>query len=445
MLNAALRHKFAVRYKFSSSVHYTAAMSTIAEPYSSPHTSISPRLTSLKPPPKLHLAQLPTPLLTYNSISALFDNTTNRRQQQGDDGNKDDEEEGVHLSLKLDSESGSILSGNKIRKLEYILYEAKVRGATAVITCGGVHSNHARATAAAAALCGLRCYLLLRNATDEEHQPLHGNLLLDLVCGAKVYSCTPAQYRTDRGKLMSMIAELHSKQHNGETAFIIPEGGSTALGCWGYIEMMTEIMDQYQQQQQQHAAISSSSTDPLSVLPYTDIFVTAGSAGTLAGLLIARELLSLQHIHIYGISIAGSISFFQEEISIIVDEFNQLYHYKINIPNNTYTILVDYIGKGYGQPYDELADVILNVSKQTGILLDPTYTAKAFYGMMDIIKKGKLNGAATATAANSGVHCPRHCLFVHTGGLLGLLSDAKLIQSRVVNSLMSIDTLIRSS
>ncbi|HEX7601812.1 MAG TPA: pyridoxal-phosphate dependent enzyme, partial [Polyangiaceae bacterium] len=180
--------------------------------------------------PRLHLVHGPTPLVARPSLSA---------------------ELGVDLWIKRDDATGGAEAGNKLRKLEYLFADALQKGAKHVVTCGGIQSNHARATAIVAAQLGLRCTLLLR-VTDgtevgpereapKERLPVTGNVLLDRLVGANVRLISPKDY-ADRAACMAKVAaELELA---GERAYVIPEGGSNGLGALGYVDAMREVREQ---------------------------------------------------------------------------------------------------------------------------------------------------------------------------------------------------------
>jgi D-cysteine desulfhydrase len=172
-----------------------------------PTTSYIERIDALAPP-RLALAHLPTPLQPMERLGR---------------------ELGVALWVKRDDYTGAELSGNKIRKLEYVLAEARAQGADTVLTCGGVQSNHCRATALAAAGLGLDCTLLLRTADPGAPPLLAANSLLDRMAGARIVWVSPEEYR-NREDVFAREAEDLKKA--GRRPFIIPEGASDALGAW---------------------------------------------------------------------------------------------------------------------------------------------------------------------------------------------------------------------
>lgn len=169
---------------------------------------------------KIHLSHLPTPLFHHHGLDELV---------------------GTELWVKLDDSNAGAASGNKVRKLEYLLGDAIKAGATHVITCGGEQSNHARATALLAARVGLKTVLLLRTARPDQPVAVTGNLLLNHLAGAQIRFIAPAQY-AERDRLMAQVqVELHAAGHR---AYVIPEGGSNGLGALGWVDAMREVRRQ---------------------------------------------------------------------------------------------------------------------------------------------------------------------------------------------------------
>ena len=194
-------------------------------------------------PERLVLANLPTPVQQLGRLPGL--------------------EGGPEIFIKRDDLTGAGLSGNKIRKLEYLFAEAKAQRADTVITCGGIQSNHARATAAADARVGLKTHLVLREEGAPE--PDQGNLFLGRLAGARIHRITKAEY-AERDRIMDELArELDRKGHR---VYIIPEGGSNAMGTWGYVRAVSELK-----------ALPE---------PFDLVVCALGSGGTCAGLEIGR-------------------------------------------------------------------------------------------------------------------------------------------------------------
>ena len=169
---------------------------------------------------RIHLAHLPTPLFHNTALDSLV---------------------GTELWVKQDDSNAGPASGNKIRKLEFILSKALDEGATHLITCGGEQSNHARATALAGARLGLKTVLLLRTRDPGQPPADTGNLLLNRMAGAQIRFITPEHYQVRDQLMLEAQKELGRAGHR---AHVIPEGGSNGLGALGWVEAMREVRRQ---------------------------------------------------------------------------------------------------------------------------------------------------------------------------------------------------------
>src|SRR3954469_3743381 len=148
---------------------------------------------------------------------------------------------GVELLVKRDDLTGSSLSGNKIRKLEFLFAQAAAQSADTVITCGGEQSTHCRATAIAAAELGLRSYLLLRTENPKEPPAAEANILLDRLVGADIRWVSREEYK----RRVQLFTEVQGQLlAQGRKSHVIPEGGSNALGSWGYVRCVEELAEQ---------------------------------------------------------------------------------------------------------------------------------------------------------------------------------------------------------
>ncbi|KAJ5077746.1 1-aminocyclopropane-1-carboxylate deaminase-related [Anaeramoeba ignava] len=317
-------------------------------------------------PEKLNLANLPTPIIHCEEFSRKL---------------------GIQIDIKQDDMTGCLTSGNKIRKLEFLLADAKKQNATIVLTCGGFQSNHSRATAVAARQVGLKSLLFLR-VTEHEKKVLAGNFLIDKLVGAQFEFITAEQYQ-NRSKLMKKKAEELKKI--GENPYIIPEGGTNLIGIWGYIHMFNELVEQHKE------------------FPYTHIYCAVGTIGTMTGLLIGRDLLDLNHVKIIGVPVCGKISHFTSKMNRLVEEFNQ--EFGTDLKPQNYELLDGYIGPGYSVPYKEEIDVIKDLAQSDGVILDTCYTGKTFYALVDQIKKNQFNSEKDKI------------LFILTGGLFSLFTE----------------------
>ena len=289
---------------------------------------------------------------------------------------------GPRLSVKRDDQTGSDLSGNKVRKLEYLLAEARARKATTVVTCGAVQSNHCRATAVAARQLGMDSFLVLRG---EEPAVADGNFLLDRMVGARCHFISDDEWKGRREIMAACAARLEGE---GEAPYVIPEGGSNGLGSWGYISMLAELLDDDGR------------------VPYTHIVCAVGSGGTLAGLVLGKKIMDLD-LRILAVNVCDDAAYFQRRVEEIAADFNANGKCRIPVGRDDYTILEGYKGPGYGIPYEEQIRWMKKAARIEGLLLDPVYTGKAFYGLVDQIGKGRFSSAD-------------HVLFLHTGGLFGL-------------------------
>ncbi len=291
---------------------------------------------------------------------------------------------GPEIWVKRDDNTGLALGGNKARKLEFLLHDAQEKDCTDVITVGGIQSNHARMTAAAAASLGLACHLVLRG----KDRSLQGNLLLDRQFGAELYFLDPGQ---DREAHMAALAQELKNQ--GRRPYTIGVGGSNALGSLGYVKAAEELMGQ------------------LNRPDFFDETVAAvGSGGTYAGLWIGAAAYCWR-TRLQGIAVDGEP--FAEIIQAIAQDAAA--SYGTPLPRRDSLLIDDsYIGGGYSIPTDEGVEAIQLFSRLEGILLDPTYTGKAAAGLIDRVRSGVYR------------ECKR-ILFWHTGGAPALFASAELL------------------
>lgn len=297
---------------------------------------------------------------------------------------------GIEIFLKRDDLTGSELSGNKIRKLEFILYDAISHKADTLITCGGVGSNHCRATAAIAARSGLGCHLFLKGARPGIPD---GNLLLDKLFGAKISFIGEKAYETGIDEIMKRHAI--KLKGMGKRPYVIPEGASNPLGMWGYFLQGIELKRQLDK-----AGIKA------------DYLICAvGSGGTYAGLHLAAQYLNWP-VEIIGIAVARDKRYFENKISRMLIEFADKYEFPANVQNRIINIDDNYIGPGYAKISKKESDFMKGVASNSGIILDPAYTAKAMIGLFDYMIKRQIPQKAKI-------------VFIHTGGLLSIFSHRR--------------------
>jgi len=321
----------------------------------------------VKRPPKLDQACLPTPLRRLI------------RTPVGD---------GIELWVKRDDLTGSTLSGNKIRKLEYLLAAARAEGADTVVTCGGEQSNHCRATAVAAVELGLKPFLLLR--TDDPARPpaTEANILLDRLVGSEIRWVSRPEYARRAELFVEVAAELRAR---GRKPYLVPEGGSNALGAWGYIGAVEELATQ------------------LGPGPATIIYA-AGSGGTGAGLILGVKLLGLPW-RVIGINVCDDRDYFVRVIGEIVEAAITEYELSLAFSRDEIEILDGYVGAGYAKSRPAELSSLRDLAHTEGLVLDPVYTGKAWYGFQQERALGRDFGARV--------------VFLHTGGIYGLFSSGK--------------------
>lgn len=297
---------------------------------------------------------------------------------------------GKNIYIKRDDQTGTEVSGNKIRKLEFSVKEALNNGCDYLITCGGIQSNHARATAAVAAKLGLGSYLVLRGSEDNE---LEGNLFLDRILGAQIKFVTPDEYKNNRAEIMEEIKNNLDKE--GHNAYIIPEGASNGIGSFGYFKAMEEILNQEKEMG----------------IKFDAIVTTVGSGGTYTGLYYANKVYNNSGT-IYGVNIAADSEHFKNITLNLIKEISEYTKIDINVEKDDIDILDGYAGLGYALSKQDEIDFIKYFAQLEGIILDPVYTGKAMYGLVEEIKKGTFDNY-------------NNILFIHTGGLFGWSRGAR--------------------
>ena len=319
--------------------------------------------------PRLRLAHAPTPLVQPKRLAASL---------------------GLDLWVKRDDATGGAEAGNKIRKLEFLLAEALEVSADTVVTCGGIQSNHARATAICAAALGLRAVLFLRTGAPEKGLPIEGNVLLDRMVGAEIRLITPEQYR-DRSRIMAEAAEALAAE--GHRAYVVPEGGSNGRGALGYVAAMAEVREQLDRGVAGGGGF--------------DVIVHAcGSGGTAAGLALGAGQFGVAR-EVRAMAVSDDAATFEAIIARVIGEARAL------APGlgAAAKLVVDDRAKGpaYAVSTPAQRAVMVRVARESGLILDPVYTGKAFAGLVEMVERGELSGARV--------------LFVHTGGLPGLLAQ----------------------
>lgn len=311
-------------------------------------------------PNKINLAHLPTPLEKLKFRNKKF-------------------------LIKRDDYSGLDFSGNKIRKLEYLLYRAKKRRAEIIFTCGGEQSNHCRATASAAARVGIKTKLFLWGNDSNSSE---GNLFLNKMYGAEISFLNKKNYNNVNEIMLEECASLVNK---GKMVYVIPEGGSTVLGIWGYISFINELSEQ------------------VDLRKINGILSASGSGGTAAGMLVGAALNKFK-LNIYAVAVLYSKQELWKKIMFLAEGVIEEYNLNCAIDESNLVIIDGYSREGYKNINNNKLKLIASLAKETGILLDPTYTGKAFAAYHDnFLGIGKGNKV----------------IFLHSGGLFGTFAKRR--------------------
>ncbi|MBP1727423.1 MAG: putative 1-aminocyclopropane-1-carboxylate deaminase [Deltaproteobacteria bacterium] len=265
-----------------------------------------------------------------------------------------------------------------------------------MITCGGAQSNHSRATAISAARLGLRCRLLLRTANPASPPPLQGNLLLDRLAGAEIVWITPDEYRR-RDEFFAREADFLRRE--GRRPYIIPEGASNPVGVWGYIKAAAELGDDM-------ARLPGGAEKP------TTVIHALGSGGTSAGFILGARLHRL-NARMVSINVCDDRAYFTRVIGEICESTIAAYHLDLEFDRQRDIEIIDgYVGRGYALSSPAELDLIREVVRTEGIFLDPVYTGKAFYGMVQELRRDR--------------KCfGERIIFIHTGGIFALFAQAE--------------------
>jgi len=315
---------------------------------------------NIKELPRFSLAEFPTPVHHLKALSQAWN--------------------GPDIFMKRDDLTSLGLGGNKTRKLEFLVGQALAEGCDTLVTAGGIQSNHCRLTAAAARRAGLNCHLVLNG--NEPAIP-NGNLLLDRLFKAEIHYCN----RPQRDERLIQVGQELTDQ--GKTPYLIPVGGSNAVGAVGYVHAMEELAAQL---------------NAMDATPDAVVFATS-SGGTQAGLALGAKLTGFKG-KILGISIDQTKTGNTPFPPILADITNTAalrLETKIRMRPDDFHLNCDYLGAGYAMPGDLEFNAIRDLAEHEGILLGPVYTARAMGGLADLIKK-------KIFTKNQSV------LFWHTGG-----------------------------
>ena len=320
----------------------------------------------MKLPPRRPLAHLPTPLEPLPRLTA----------QLG----------GPELWIKRDEQTGLAGGGNKARKLEYLLADAQTRGARTLITGGAAQSNHCRQTAAAAARVGLRCIVVLRGERPAEAT---GNILLDELLGAEIVwaGAQPSS------AVMQTVYEAEAAA--GRAPYLIPLGGSNALGAVAYVVAMNELIEQLEPGNS----------------GFTHICLASASGSTHAGLALGAKAL-MPGVQVLGFSVDQSLDALRSHVAQLATETAALLELPFTFTLTDIAANADYRSAEDDRLSSREREAIRLLAQCEGVLLDPVFTGKAFGGLIDLISKGEIGQG-------------ERVLFWHTGGQPALFAYAE--------------------
>ena len=312
--------------------------------------------------PRVSLGVFPTPFYKLESISAKY---------------------GKNIWIKRDDMCGVALGGNKVRKLEFLLADAKAQGCDTVFTTGGAQSNHAMLTAACAARLGMKCILILKKRGVTEHK---GNLVLDDIYGADVRFMNTDSYDDIYAEMHRVGEELAKEGHK---SYYIPVGGSNPLGAVGYVNGVREFTVQ---------ALAAG-------IRVGHIVSATGSGGTTAGLLLGAKLFQ-PGVKVTGIGVDNDP--FEEIVPDLAAKAADILECSFEREQDDFE-MVYHVGQGYAIPNAEDTPYIEELARMEGILLDPVYTGKAWAGMLKLLTDGYFGDEDNID-------------FVHTGGAAALFA-----------------------
>jgi len=321
----------------------------------------------------VRLAHLPTPIEPLPNLSRALG--------------------GPELWIKRDDQTGLATGGNKARKLEFLIAQALEAGADTVITAGSTQSNHARQTAAAAARCGLACHLVLFSPAGEP-APLSGNVLLDELLGATIHwTDEHAPYRQTLGRVE---ADLRAA---GRQVYVVPYGGSNAVGLMGYAAAVEEAVEQMNE-----------------AGPFDAHVFATSSGGTQAGMILGGYLTGLLgETRLLGISVDEREAVLAPRVANLVNAGAQLLGLDWRVNDDAADINDDYLGGGYAVVGEPEREAIRLLARHEGILADPVYTGRALAGLFDLIRRGEFKRG-------------QRVLFWHTGGVAALFAFADVLK-----------------
>lgn len=286
------------------------------------------------------------------------------------------------LCFKRDDLTGLALGGNKSRKFDFVFADALEKGADVVIAGAASQSNFSRQSAAAAAKLGLKCYLLNRLDARAELVGVQGNYLLDCILGADVW-LVPQGYQGDAKR--ELAEELRTRGHKPYDL----TANEAVFGTVAYANCLLELVDQLE-------------SEP-------EVIALCSGSGTQAGILLGLKALGID-TPVFGFRAAhGDDCRAAESIASLANKAAKLVGIEVHISPDEVHTSDAYVGEGYGIITEAGLEAIELIARSEGILIDPVYTAKAFSGVIDYVKQGRIASDSSVT-------------FIHTGGAPALFA-----------------------
>jgi D-cysteine desulfhydrase len=334
----------------------------------------------MKPVARLSLARLPTPIQKLQKTS---------------------EKIGKEIFIWRDDLNGFMESGNKLRKLEFLMADAIQQGCDWIITCGGPQSNHTRATAIIARQLGLGISVLTLPKPGYDHSKTPtGNLLLNQIYDSRMIWLNYEDYVKKGSSYEPFLnEEALILKNQGKKPYVIPLGGSNPIGCLGYQSAVAEMLPLWKELTKTDAPDS--------------LFCALGSGGTFVGLELGIQEQKLK-TQLYGINVIGPIEIANKYVASLHDSIS--HNHGINISNKHSHQIDGYVGAGYSITSDSDLEFYIQLAREEGILLDPCYTGKAFQGMLSEIMKNPSQFG-------------EKILFLHSGGTFGTFAYAEQYQN----------------
>jgi D-cysteine desulfhydrase len=299
------------------------------------------------------------------------------------------------LYIKRDDLTGLATGGNKARKLEYLLGEARELGADVILTESFAQSNHCRQTAAACARLGLECVLVFASDEPEIYQ---ANLLMDHLAGARLVFAGKVSLQ-ERNRILNQ--EAKKLEQAGRRPYVIALGGSVPRGALAYVDATLELMRQCDQ----------------AGVDMRHIVICKGTGGTVAGIAAVSAILGKPfNLHAVAVEGDGGLDHWRSEITDIADEVLRMLGRTPQVPVlDTFTLYGDYLGAGYAKATPEAVEAIKVLAKTEGIFLGPVHAGKGVAGLIDLIRRGMIPRSDTA-------------VFWHTGGVTEIFVEPELFQ-----------------